>query len=358
MLRIEFNYYSSAKMDPHIKAYLWGEGFPGYSPDLSFRRNLLNKYPGVKFDIVFIQTPPKYRFSDKVYEGLKEMSNDGITVIFRFHECRYGICEPHILDTGASIALFAYARDIQFYPHLSDNVLMAHLPHVIHAPLFNNVSHLSPKRTTPILLTGRLASAYPLRTRLHKMIESGKIKGARTRKHPTYTMAEGDISSVQIIDSQEADYIRSLESAQIVFVTGSRAGLRLIKYGETAVAGALIVGDIPLGSEHEFKNIMVEIKPEYSDKKIVQTVEYYLAHPKERERIVSKARQLFLSKYTTRHFFEWLQDVMTLHRHGAKGVYHPYYYIPQSNIPSQSCLLYYTSEGFYEITNLFKYTGS
>lgn len=358
MLRIEFDYYNAASNDPHIKAYLWGEGFPGYNSELSFRRNLLNKYPGIKFDIIFIQTPPKYRFSDKVYIGLKEMRDDGTVVIFRFHECRYGICEPHILDTGASIALFAYARDIHLYPHLTGDVLMVHLPHVIHAPLFNNVSHLSPKRTTTVLLTGRLASAYPFRMKLYNLIESGKIKGAKARRHPTYTMAEGKVSSVKRIEGQVKDYIRSLESAQIVFVTASRAQLRLIKYGETAAAGALIVGDIPLGSEYEFKNIMVEIKPDYSDSKIVETVQYYLSHPEEREQIVSRARRLFLGKYTTRHFFEWLQDVVTLHRHGAKGVYYPSYYIPQSDIPSQTCVLYYTSEAIYEITNLLKYIGS
>ena len=358
MLRIEFNYYNAATMDSHIKAYLWGEGFPGYNSGLSFRRNLLNQYPGIKFDIIFIQTPPKYRFSDRVYEGLKDMSRDGTVVVFRFHECRYGICQPHILDTNASIALFAYARDIQLYPHLSRDMLMVHLPHVIHAPLFSNVSHLSPSRTTTVLLTGRLASAYPFRTRLHHLIESGKIKGAKGRKHPTYTMAEAEISSVKRIKEQERDYVRSLESAQIVFVTSSRSKLRLIKYGETAVAGALIVGDMPLGSEYEFKDIMVEIKPNYSDSEIVDTVEYYLAHPKEREEIVSRARKLFLSNYTTRHFFEWLQDVMTLHRHGAKGVYYPNYYIPQSDIPTQTCVLYYGSEAVYEVTNLFKYAGS
>ena len=358
MLRIEFDYYHAASEDPHINAYLWGEGFPGYDSDLSFKRNLLNKYPGVKFDIIFIQTPPKYRFSDKVYQGLKQMRRDGTVVIFRFHECRYGICEPHILDTSASIALFAYARDIQLYPHLSEDVLMVHLPHVIHAPLYNNVSHLSANRTTAVLLTGRLASAYPFRTRLHKLIESGKIQGAKARKHPTYTMAEGAISSVRRIEEQEKDYIRELESAQIVFVTASRAQLRLIKYGETAAAGALIVGDIPLGSEYEFKNIMVEIQPDYSDSKIIETVQYYLNHPEEREQIVSRARQLFLSKYTTKHFFEWLQDVVTLHRRGARGFYYPRYYIPLSDIPSQTCVLYYTSEAIYEITNLFKYAGS
>jgi len=358
MLRIEFDYYHAANMDPHIKAFLWGEGFPGYNSKLSFRENVQNKFPNIKFDIVFIQTPPKYRFSDKVYEGLKEMSDDGTAVIFRFHECRYGICEPHIHNTGASIALFAYARDIQLYPHLTEDILMVHLSHVVHAPLFNNISHLSPKRTTAVLLTGRLASAYPFRTRLYQLIESGKIKGAKARKHPTYTMVEGKISSVQKIESQERDYIRSLESAQIVFVTASRSHLRLIKYGETAAAGALIVGDIPLGSEYEFKNIMVEIKPEYSDDKIIEIVQHYLDHPEEREDIVSQARQLFLSKYTTRHFFEWLQDIMTLHRYGARGVYYPNYYIPQSDIPSQTCLLYYTSEALYEVKNLFKYTGS
>lgn len=355
MLRIEFDYYNAASVDPHIKAHLWGEGFPGYNPDLPLKRNLLNKYPGVKFDIIFIQTPPKYRFSDEVYRGLKEVSDDGTVVIFRFHECRYGICEPHILDTGASIALFAYARDIQLYPHLSKDVLMVHLPHVVHAPLFNNVSHLSLTRTTSVLLTGRLASAYPFRTRLHYLIESGKIKGAKARRHPTYTMARGKVvSSVNKIKDQERDYIRSLESAQMVFVTSSRSQLQLIKYGETAAAGALIVGDIPLGSEHEFNNIMVEIRPDYSDRKIIKTVEYYLSHPKEREQISSQARHLFLSKYTTRHFFQWLQDVVMLYRHGAKGIYYPYYYIPQSDVPIQACLLYYTSEAIYEVTNLFR----
>ena len=353
MLRIEFDYYKAAQSDPYINAHLWGEGFAGYNSRISLKRNLQNKYPGVKFDVIFIQTPPKFRFSQKIYDGLKEISDETV-VIFRFHECRYGICEPHIQDTGASIALFAYARDMQLYPHLRRDILMVHLPHVVHAPLFNNVSHLSPKRKTSVLLTGRQASAYPFRARLHYLLEDHQIKGASSRKHPTYTMANGKAASLKAIEKQEIDYVRSLESAKIVLVTASRGRLRLIKYGEAAVAGALIVGNIPLGSEFEFKNIMVEIKPEYSDDKILRILEHYLSHPEERDIIVSQARRLFLSKYTTGHFLEWLQDVITLHRHGAKGTYYPHYYIPQSDVPSQSCVMYYSSEAWYEVANLFR----
>ena len=353
MLRIEFDYYQAAQVDPHINAHLWGEGFAGYNPHISLKRNLQKRHPGVKFDAIFIQTPPKFRFSQKIYVGLKEISDETV-VIFRFHECRYGICEPHVLDTGASIALFAYARDIQLYPHLRKDTLMVHLPHVVHTPLFKNVSHLSPNRKTSVLLTGRLASAYPFRTRLHYLLEDHKIEGASSRKHPTYTMANSKTASLKVIEKQEVDYIRSLESAKIVLVTASRGRLRLIKYGEAAVAGALIVGNIPLGSEYEFKNIMVEIKPEFGNNKILKILEHYLSNPDERAKIVSQARELFLNKYTTYHFLEWLQDVLTLHRHGARGTYHPYYYIPLSEVSGQSCLMYYSSEAWYEVANLFR----
>ena len=63
----------------------------------------------------------------------------------------------------------------------------------------------------------------------------------------------------------------------------------LMKYGEVAMSGALIVGDIPLGHQAEFKLGMVEVTEEMSDETILALLKEYLQNHKKREAKVLRA---------------------------------------------------------------------
>lgn len=299
---------------------------------MSVKENLKTAFPSVKFDIIFIQVPSSYRFTSVVYAGLRELSEE-VLVVFRFHECRYGLCEDHLSRSGARLAIFAYARDLVQYRHHADQTLLVHHPHVVHPPIYRNVSVQSPTRTTDILFVGQFGADYPFGRRLYNMIVEGKIDGARLLVHTTDNVSDGG--------KQFAGYIRTLESTKIALLTSSVERLMLMKYGEVAMSGALIVGDIPLGHQAEFKRGMVEVTEEMSDEAILTTLRRYLENDREREAKVLKARQLYLSRYSTWNFFHNLREMVALRQQGATGLLYPHYFVDEHLLERPSCTSYY-----------------
>lgn len=328
----EFLYYQAAEALPNINAHLFGPGFPNYKEDMSLKENLKSAFPSVTFDIIFIQVPSSYRFTSDVYAGLRELS-DQVLIVFRFHECRYGLCEDHLSRSGARLAIFAYARDLVQYRHHADQTLLAHHPHVVHPPIYRNVSVQSPTRTTDILFVGQFGANFPFGRRLYNMVMEGKVDGAQVLVQTPSSAADGG--------RQFAEYIRRLESTKIALLTSSVERLMLLKYGEVAMSGALIVGDIPLGHQAEFKRGMVEVTEDMSDETILAILRKYLANDKEREAKVLKARQLYLSQYNTWKFFHNLRELVGLRQQGATGLLYPHYFVDELLLERPSCTSYY-----------------
>ena len=328
----ELLYYEAAVALSNINAHLYGPGFPNFDEDMSIKENLKTAFPGVTFDIIFIQVPSSYRFTSVVYAGLRELSKE-VLIVFRFHECRYGLCEDHLSRSGARLAIFAYARDLVQYRHHADQTLLVHHPHVVHPPIYRNVSVQSPTRTTDILFVGKFGADYPFGRRLYNMIMEGKIDGARLLVQTTENVSDGG--------RQFAGYIRTLESTKIALLTSSVERLMLMKYGEVAMSGALIVGDIPLGHQAEFKRAMVEVTEEMSDEAILTILRRYLENDREREAKVLKARQLYLSRYSTWTFFHNLREMVALRQQGATGLLYPHYFVDEHLLERPSCTSYY-----------------
>ena len=328
----EMLYYLAAAALPHINAKLYGPGFPNFDEDKTLKENLKTAFPHVNFDIIFIQVASNYRFTSSVYAGLRELSEE-MLVVFRFHECRYGLCEDHLSRSGAKVAIFAYARDLVQYRHHVDQTLLVHYPHVVHPPIYHNVSVQSPTRTTDVLFVGQIGADFPFGRRLYNMISEGKIAGARLLNPATDSASDGE--------KQFVEYIKTLESTKIALLTSSVERLMLMKYGEVAMSGALIVGDIPLGHQAEFKLGMVEVTEGMSDETILALLREYLQNHKKREAKVLKARQLYLSRYNTWNFFHHLREMVVLRKQGATGLLYPHYFVDEHLLERPSCTAYY-----------------
>ena len=329
----EMLYYEAAKVLPDFNAYMFGPGFEGYDREQSLKENLASTFPGVQFDVLFIQVPSKFHFTDSVYSGIQELSKE-LMVVLRLHECRYGLCEDHLTKTNAHIAVFSYARDLLQYSHHIDKLLI-HSPHVVHPPIYNNYSVYSPARTTDVLLAGGYSRDYPFGRRLYNMIQEGVITGAKVLTPPSVHLEV-------LPDVQYQVYINSLESAKIVLVTSSVDRLLLIKYGEVAMSGALIAGDIPLGHHAELRSGMLELTNDMSDQEIVKVLNYYISSFKEREAKVLQARRLFLSQYTTWKFFSKMQDAIKLYQNGGRGLIYPQYFVGEDILERPSCTEFYS----------------
>ena len=75
-------------------------------------------------------------------------------------------------------------------------------------------------------------------------------------------------------------------------------------YSEVAMAGALIVRDIPHDREKKFRRYVVEVNMEDSDEKLVRTVQHWLKHPQEREKRARVGQPLVGEKSSTAAFVD------------------------------------------------------
>jgi hypothetical protein len=62
-----------------------------------------------------------------------------------------------------------------------------------------------------------------------------------------------------LLDRQYHEYARAMARAKIVLVSGSVNNYALRKYTEAALAGALLIGDIPCERSAEFREYVVEV---------------------------------------------------------------------------------------------------
>ena len=338
-----FHYYQAIKSLPNMEAHLFGPGFEEYDNMISLEENLAKSFPDTNFNVIFVQVPSAFRFPSLIYDSLKRLSKD-LTVVFRFHECRYGICDEHISRSGTSLVLFSYARDIAQYQHHSDKVLLVHQPHVVHPPLFRNNSVESKLRKINVLFVGGSGIEYPFGRRLYHLIKEKKIEGAQIYESPPPLADAKDLSTS---GSQYNSYLRTLESSKVVIVTSSFDNLLLMKHGEIALSGALIAGDIPLGYEAELRGKMLELRPQMSDSEIIALLGKYVQETQSRKTAILLARQLFLSKYTTWNQFDILRQLLELTNRGVTGLIYPHYYVKEDLLDRPSCTAFYFSDIMY-----------
>ena len=144
-------------------------------------------------------------------------------------------------------------------------------------------------RDYDVALTGKLNDqVYPLRSRLdrlfHKHARKLPFKVGQVG-HPGYAL------SAKTAEKQLKDYSNFLKKTKINLVTSSIYGRSVAKYVESQLAGALIIGSIPLSRQDYYRNFVVEISSTDSDEYIISTIRWWLDHPKER---YAKARQGYI----------------------------------------------------------------
>jgi hypothetical protein len=172
---------------------------------------------------------------------------------------------------------------------------------IAHAPCCADTKSFSAPVTGPrsvdVLLAGSSWEHYPIRRRFHNLLHSNKsqlIKGTTFEKtHPgwfpdqnfttnnTETWKEArPFFRSKIIQIDE--YSRMLKNAKIVVTDSSTMGYALQKFSEIAMAGSLIVGTLPHERSYFLKKFVISLDFNDSDDHIIDTINYWLRHPKER----------------------------------------------------------------------------
>lgn len=331
MSRWYFHTFESFKQLPGVEAYLWGPGFQGWDDTLTTSQNIGKRW-GDPLYFDFLMNHTFKRNDGRDWLGI---GTPATPVAIWHHECTYNERLPTkdisiVLPCSheANIVFHAYAGNMAYYSgqsSVSDRLLW-HLPHAVHLPLMSSQSNPLSDRKTDVLLVGRIWSVYPLRQRFQKLIEDGKMPGKAVHyQHPGYWFPEGpDSRTPEAVEKQGAEYLRQLENAKIVLMCTSKRRYAVRKYMEAAAAGALIVADIPEEREDEFRKFVVEVNLTDSDEVLIETVRWWLDHPKERIERATLGQKIVLSKYRSDMASKSIVTAMKRYIGGQRGMAFPY----------------------------------
>lgn len=331
MSRWYFHTFESFKQLPGVEAYLWGPGFQGWDDTLTTSQNI-NKRWGDPLYFDFLMNHTFKRNDGRDWLGI---GTPATPVAVWHHECTYNERLPTkdisiVLPCSheANIVFHAYAGNMAYYSAQSSvgDRLLWHLPHAVHLPLMSSQSNPLSDRKTDVLLVGRIWSVYPLRQRFQKLIEDGKMPGKAVHyQHPGYWFPDGpDSRTPEAVEKQGAEYLRQLENAKIVLMCTSKRRYAVRKYMEAAAAGALIIADIPEEREDEFRKFVVEVNLTDSDDVLIETVRWWLDHPKERIERATLGQKIVLSKYRSDMASKSIVTAMKRYIGGQRGMAFPY----------------------------------
>jgi hypothetical protein len=238
---------AAAMRNERIDASMWGEGRDGWNASLSAAANLLARYDG-PVDVVHMWWRHTLGGSSPIAAGACRVLSTTYHEIYCANRT-IGRCGAHRALDQVNMAFFAYANTVPWaLENLRTDQLYIHEPHGAERELFEHP--VEAERDIDVLLAGRVEYFYPLRTKFYDIAVAGRGEPTITvRAHPSYAMANASAA-----EEQAADYAAQLKRAKIVLVCRSSRNFALRKYVEAAMAGALVVGDVPDERMAEFRS--------------------------------------------------------------------------------------------------------
>lgn len=218
-------YAEALGRQPGVDVRFWGEGWDGFDTSLPLSENLRN-----------LNWDPTHLWLYKA-QAYREVAKVKLPRLVVFNEA--------FDDEQTSLELRAAAATHVIFHHEGDFIGWRNrVPRAFHLPHggvpYSTQSPSMSERTYDCMVTGRLTpSIYPLRCKLARLVQRGKLPGV-VRTHPGYLLR--DQSSVQ---EQYASYRDDLRQARLGLGCSSVYRYNLARFAELALAGTVIVSDMP-----------------------------------------------------------------------------------------------------------------
>lgn len=291
MSRCRFHQMEAVGRHDGVQVRVWGRGFPAYCDQETVWANIRRHFGATAFDLLHVYRP----------EDHHGLASCPLPKVIDYNEAwdRKAVVRE-ILRHDIGLVIFHHRNDWQAFqakPRLARARQLVHIPHAAEQSIFVPAARPWAERSLPVLLTGALRrDMYPLRARCADLILAGKIPG-EIRQHPGYRTA----GTAETCD-QFVDYARHLGRSRIALVLGITHDYALAKYPEAAMAGCLLVGDIPEELEPTLGRHMVPLQTEMSDTQIGDTLAWWLAHDAEAQARAAASQQLALAQFTMEHY--------------------------------------------------------
>ena len=181
-------------------------------------------------------------------ENLCKLLNDNkINIIFTFYKC----------------------GEANFIRKFTPNCKHLHLPHHIDINIFNKEYNKENKKYDLLLFGSIHHIHYPFRKRLYELILSKKEELGNVK-----FIEKPESYNSEICENGLAELI---SESKISFSTKSKYDYLVAKYFEIPACSCLLMGDIPLDSNIDLKENIVELKNTMSDDEIINKIKNTLA---------------------------------------------------------------------------------
>jgi hypothetical protein len=209
-----------------------------------------------------------------------------------------GLIADFVESERVGLAICSHANELHYLDGLKDKCRAVYIPHCAEPSVFAAAAKPWEERDIDILLTGAVGLPhYPLRTRLAKLMKDGKLPGKCYHlPHPGYWR-----NSIEECEAVVREYASWLGRSKIALCTCSKWRYRLAKIPEAAMAGCLVVGDLPEGREGDERNFVVDIGG-LDDERIVEELERCLSLQDIMKDLAAYGRGLMMRTYTQAHW--------------------------------------------------------
>jgi hypothetical protein len=293
MSRCRFHQMAAVGRCEGVHVAVWGTGFPNYCDEAPLHENIQREFGAGAFDLIHVYKPDDHKAvaACPVPKSIdyNEAWNRKATI-------------KEVVQNDIRFVVFHHENDfaaLKTTPRLSHGRLLVHIPHGAERSIFAPAARPWQERTVPVLLTGALgAKLYPLRTRCAEFMRAGRLPG-EIRSHPGYRTMDADQTRAQFVD-----YAQHLGRTRIALVLGIKFDYALAKYSEAAMAGCLLMGDVPRELHHTLGRYMVKIDPDMPDEQIISEVRWWIDHDDEAQALAAASQRLALSQFTMERYAE------------------------------------------------------
>jgi hypothetical protein len=291
--RCRFHQMAAVGRQTGVHLTVWGKGFPDYDDDAPLYDNIKRVFGATAFDLVHVYKPKDHQAvaACPILKSIdyNEAWNHRVTI-------------KEVLQNDIRLVIFHHTNDLTALKtrwRFSKGRVLRYIPHCAERAIFEPAAMPWQDRTVSVLLSGALRSRfYPLRRRCAQLIRAGQLPG-EIREHPGKRTAGADETREQFVD-----YAQHLGRTRVALVLGITFDYALAKYPEAAMAGCLLVGEIPRELYATLGRYMVGLESDMPDAQIIQEVCWWVEHDDEAQALAAASQQLALSAFTMERYAE------------------------------------------------------
>lgn len=259
--RIRFHSARRIGEENNVNVYESGVGHKDYdnSKSVNYNIDVLEKKYKTNFDIMIIYQPGKF----------KGVAEHKIPLCMRYNEMHEERFLNEVKDSRTDIVICHLYKE---YERLKEKLFeicpnVFYVPHCYDERYFKD--HKLGKKFDLLLSGASNDQVYPLRGRMYRMHQAGKLRMFNVKSH---TVAGRRNNSDQ--NNYATDYAKLISQSKLAFVCSSKYKYRLAKYVEIPACGAIVVGDIPHSPENY--DYVYEINISMTDSEIISKLQTIL----------------------------------------------------------------------------------